>query len=155
VTRLSESEIADIIDQWTHDKFHVASKAVPLAVRLATELQASRQQLGRIVGTVRTYCNVPPQVRGEAYRDMAETLAWIDGERDDLCGWPACYERMKSERDAAVKLAEWYGLLIKARENDVLADMPPPQEYDERGQPIETPELRAAILKALEPQPGE
>ncbi|MFZ5833207.1 MAG: hypothetical protein ACOY3P_24225 [Planctomycetota bacterium] len=65
---------------------------------LKAEIERLRGNLGKLYGTVKTYCNAPAQIRGEAFRDMAETLSWIDGA-DDLCGWPACYERLRAENE--------------------------------------------------------
>lgn len=49
--------------------------------------------LAKLIGVVRTYCDSPGQVRGEAYRDLAGTLDWLDGASyDRLQGWAQCYE---------------------------------------------------------------
>ena len=69
--------------------------------RLKAELAAAKTDLARLAGTCHTYCDAPAQIRGAAYRDMAGTLAALDGHWDEAYGWPACYRRVERERDDA------------------------------------------------------
>jgi hypothetical protein len=68
--------------------------------RLRQELAAALGNYSKLYGCVRTYVEADPQVRGEAYRDLAATLEYCDGY-DANMGWPACYQRLKGELAAA------------------------------------------------------
>lgn len=74
-----------------------ANDALTVALRNhARDLIAAAEDHAKLLGVVRTYCDSPGQIRGEAYRDMAGTLDAIDKpELVERYGWPACYERLK------------------------------------------------------------
>lgn len=65
--------------------------------RLLAELERVKADYGKLFGVAKAYCEVRPQVRGAAFRDLDSTIAWLSGQKENLLGWPAVYERTKNE----------------------------------------------------------
>lgn len=65
---------------------------------LVAEIERLRVDYARLHGVVQTYINADPQVRGEAYRDLAGTMEHLAGA-DETYGWPAVWQRQRAEID--------------------------------------------------------
>lgn len=80
------------------DKANGDSHGVPnVADLMEMVVERLRGDLGKLLGVVETYISADPMVKGEAFRELDSTARWIRGQRDDLLGWPACWEKAQTE----------------------------------------------------------
>lgn len=59
---------------------------------LADEIARLEGNYAKLHGVITTYIDADPMVKGEAFRDLAATLAHLEGYNPDY-GWPAVYDR--------------------------------------------------------------
>lgn len=67
---------------------------------LLVEIERLRQDLGKLLGVAQTYMNADGQVRGEAFRDLAGTVAFMLHPELDPYGWPAVAAKLQNQLEA-------------------------------------------------------
>jgi len=59
----------------------------------------TEEKLARLAGAVRCYIDADPQVKGECFRDMQETLLWAERGLEER-GWPYAYAKLRDRLEA-------------------------------------------------------
>lgn len=74
-----------------HGGFH--ENTIAAAKWALAEIARISTNYAKLHGCVQAYIQADPQIRGEAYRDLAGTMEHLAG-RDDALGWPALCRRL-------------------------------------------------------------